>query len=297
MSKNNSIPFFQKVMTEVNQGHETRKKLFAEIESELTLPVISYFTSFNYPVMIEDSDADILEGLLQKMDLTNGLALLINSPGGIGIAAERIINICRHYSGTKEFVALVPGKAKSAATMVCFGASKIYMGGTSELGPIDPQMTLQKDNKVMRFALCNIVDSYKDLFKRATEEKGNLQPYLQQLANYDSREIKEFEAAIELAKDVAVRALENGMMKKIGDKNAIEHKIKVFLTPEHTKTHSRAIYHTEAISCGLNIELIDPKSTFWKNLYELYIRTDHYVSTRASKCFETRSSSFAASPK
>lgn len=64
--------------------------------------------------MIDDADADMLEGILQKLDLTNGLALLISSPGGSGLAAERIINICRNYSVTGEYSAIVPGKAKSA---------------------------------------------------------------------------------------------------------------------------------------------------------------------------------------
>ena len=53
------------------------------------------FTSFNYPVAIDDQDVVLFEDILQKMDLSNGLALLINSPGGDGVAAERIVNICR----------------------------------------------------------------------------------------------------------------------------------------------------------------------------------------------------------
>ncbi|GAH14065.1 unnamed protein product, partial [marine sediment metagenome] len=44
------------------------------------------------------------------MDLSKGLALIINSPGGSGLAAERIINVCRSYSGTEEFWAIVPNK-------------------------------------------------------------------------------------------------------------------------------------------------------------------------------------------
>ena len=52
------------------------------------------------------------------MDLSKGLALIISSPGGDGLAAERIINVCRHYSETKEYWAVVPNKAKSTARMV-----------------------------------------------------------------------------------------------------------------------------------------------------------------------------------
>lgn len=293
METNHEIPVFQHVMTEQNQDHETRRKLFIDLENILGMPVVSYFTSFNFPVMIEDADAAMIEGLLQKIDLTNGLALLINSPGGIGISAERIINICKSYSGTGNFVAIVAGKAKSAATMVCLGADKILMSKTSELGPIDPQFRIQKDNKSVNIALCNLVQSYKDLFEQAVKSEGNIQPYLQQLANYDAREIKEFEAAIELSEDVAIRALQNGMMKGV-QKETIKLKIKVFLTPEETKSHGRSIFYEEAEHCGLNIELIDLKSELWKLSYELFVRTENFTNTRVSKCIESKEYSFAA---
>ena len=77
--------------------------------------------------------------MLRSLDLAAGLAVMINSPGGSGLAAERIINVLRSYSGTGEYWAIDPAKAKSAATMVCLGASKIVMGSVSELGPVDPQ--------------------------------------------------------------------------------------------------------------------------------------------------------------
>ena len=79
-----------------------------------------------------------------------------------------------------EFWAIVPGKAKSAATMICFGASKILMGVSSELGPIDPQLTITDESgQEKRYSLFSIVKSYQSLFANALKAKGNLQPYLQ----------------------------------------------------------------------------------------------------------------------
>lgn len=95
MVKEESNPVIQRVMTEQHQGHETRQRIFVELEKELKRPVVAFFTSFKFPVMIEDADADMLEGVLQKLDLSKGLALFISSPGGDGLAAERIINICK----------------------------------------------------------------------------------------------------------------------------------------------------------------------------------------------------------
>ena len=105
-------PVFLRVLEELNQGHETRRNLFEKLEAEIGRPVITFFTSFAYPVMMEDADVDALAGLLQTMDLTHGLALMISSPGGDGLAAERLINVCRSYSGTSEYQTIVPGQAK-----------------------------------------------------------------------------------------------------------------------------------------------------------------------------------------
>jgi hypothetical protein len=286
-------PVISKVMTEQGQGHPTRKPILAELEKIIKRPVVTFFTSFRFAVMLDDSDADMLEGVLQKIDLSHGLALFISSPGGNGLAAERIINMCRSYSGTGEYWTIIPGKAKSAATMVCFGSSKIMMGATSELGPVDPQIAISENNETKRFSVYNIVKSYDELFEKAVKEKdGNLQPYLQQLSNYDSREIEEYRAALSLSEDIAIRTLASGMMKDHTEKK-IKEQIKIFLTPERTKTHGRPIYRDEASKCCLEIESEDVKEKFWELVYELYIRTNNYVSTQVSKCIESKEHSFS----
>lgn len=292
---NNEI-VYRKVMEEQNQGHKTRKGLFEEIEKELKRPVVSFFTSFNFPVMIEDTDADMIEGIVQNMDLSKGLALIINSPGGSGLAAERIINICRNYSGTGEYWVIVPNKAKSAATMVCFGASKIFMGVTSELGPVDPQMHIHNSN-VGIISANILVESYKDLFKRALKEDGNLEPYLQQLANYDEREIKVFESAIGLSTDIAIRSLTSGMLSDLsGEKEeVIKKRLSMFLEPKVKKMHGRPIYRDEAQSCGLIIEKMASDDRLWELVFELYVRTNNFVSTKVAKAIESLNDSFGAS--
>lgn len=279
---------YDRVLEEQNQGHATRRPHFTDLTEELGRPVVTLFTSFRYPVMIQDDDADMLEGVLRSLDLSDGLALCISSPGGDGLAAERIVNMCREYSGTDEYWTIVPGKAKSAGTMICFGASKIIMGPTSELGPIDPQ--LQEGQQV--FSAFNLVASYRDLFAKAVQETGNLEPYLQQLQHYDEREIAELQAQLDLSQDIAARVLETGMMAGTSKKDILK-KIKMFLTPEQTKTHGRPIYRDGAAACGLNIEAADAESDSWSNIYDLYIRTNNLVQTSASKCIESATHSYS----
>ena len=87
----------------------------------------------------------------------------------------------------------------------------------------------------------------EDLFKKAVKEKGNLQPYLQQLSNYDAREIEEFRKNLSLSEDIAVKALKTGMLSNLSEKQ-IRRKIKDFLSPEKVKTHGRPIYAFDVLA-------------------------------------------------
>ncbi len=143
----------------------------------------------------------------------------------------------------------------------------------------------------VRYSVHNILKSYGELFAKAVKEKGNLEPYLQQLQRYDARDIAEHQASMDLSKDISVRALHTGMMKKL-NKREIGRRISVFLSPEMTKSHGRAIFAEETKQCGLNVEIQDVTSDLWATCYELYIRTDQVCSTSLAKCIETKEHAF-----
>ena len=285
-----------KIIEEKQQTQETRKYLYEKLEKAYKVPVISFFTSFRHPVMIENADADMLENLLLKEDLSRGFVLLISSPGGDGLAAERIVNLCRSYSDTGEFDVLVAGKAKSAATMICLGSSKIIMSQSAELGPIDPQFVEVDENGMPSqvFSAYNLIMSYKKIFEKAVQTDGKMQPYLQALDKYDPRQIQQFISEIELSEDIAVKSLKTGMLKNLSEEK-IKKAIKIFLIPERTKVHGRPIYYQDAQSCGLNIELIEKNNKLWPTIYELYYRLNTYVSSNKSKCIESKKQSFFTS--
>jgi hypothetical protein len=45
---------YDRVLEEQTQGHSTRKELFEGLAEAFGRPVVSFFTSFRYPVMVED---------------------------------------------------------------------------------------------------------------------------------------------------------------------------------------------------------------------------------------------------
>jgi hypothetical protein len=280
---------------EINQEPSGRKRFFREIEKSLQNRVlISFFTSFNKPVQIDDNDCDMLQSILQHIDTTKGIALLINSPGGDGLAAERIVNTCRAYSGTGDYWAIVPGKAKSAGTLIAMGASKIMMPMSAELGPVDPQIFLAENGRQRTFSAHGLVSGYDRIFAEAVASSGRLEPYLQQLSFYDDRDVNIYRGLITLSEHISVKVLSSGMMAGKTD-DEIKKAIEIFLNPvAGTHSHGRPIYANEASSCGIKVETLDVNSVLWRKLYELYARTEMFVSIQASKAIESREESFYA---
>jgi len=285
---------YQKLLNETQQTPKTRQKIIEKIEEQLDKTILTFFTSFKFPVTIEDADAVIIEEVLQNTEFgRGGFALVLNSAGGSGLAAERIINICRAYS-KNNFTVIIPNMAKSAATMISFGSDKIFMSATSELGPIDPQIRIPEGDTYKVYSVHNIIRSYEQLFNDAVRSNGRLEPFLQQLDRYDARDIEEFKRAMELSESIAVKNLKKGMMKRYSEKT-IKIKIKPFLTPLKTKSHGRPIFIDEAKKCGLTIESIDINSELWCDIWELYIRSNYLMNIDCAKLIESKNDNYYAS--
>ena len=286
---------YHRIDLEINQHHPTRKGLIARLEKVVERPVLCYATSFVHPVAMDDNDAVVIEDILQRMDLSKGLALLISSDGGDGLAAERIINACQAHSATGEFIVIVPNMAKSAATMVCMGASEIWMSPTSELGPIDPQI-MRFENGVWRvWAAHSLVKQYDSLMQSIHSSGANnrLEGLIQQLHYFDPRDVQRWKDTIDLSKGIAIKALKGCMLSSLSEAD-IENHIDVFLKPDSgTTDHGRPIYSKEAKSCHLNIREISVHSSEWKLIYELYVRLNTYVSRSVSKSVENKSEYFS----
>jgi hypothetical protein len=290
---------YKRLSEEIGQGHYMRVAHYDKIAEILggNHVLVAYFTSFVWEAPIADQDADMIEEVLQNSDLDGKeLVLLLNSPGGDGLAAERIINICRSYAHSNSFSVIVPKMAKSAATMICLGASRIMMSRTSELGPIDPQFPIHDDNG--RFlgyqAAHELLESYEDLIVRANRTKGRLEPYLQQLARFDARHIRRIKSAQGLSESIAVKCLKSGRMSNLTE-SRIRAKIKPFLDPRYTKDHGRPIYWEVAKSCGMEVELQEQKSELWKQVWDLYVRLNYLVSTNVTKVIESSSDMYVTS--
>lgn len=79
---------------------------------------------------------EVVHGLPKEVPID----LIMHSPGGTAEAAEAIVEYLRgRFPGLRV---IVPIAAMSAATMMAMAADEIVMGAHSQLGPIDPQITI-----------------------------------------------------------------------------------------------------------------------------------------------------------
>jgi len=308
----------------LKSGWESRRLAYRESEELLGLPVVCLFTSFRFwDGMIDDEAREVLERAIETIKPGKGLALILDSPGGYPLAADRIVRVCRSLSGKKGFVCLVPGAAKSAATMIAMGAREIHMGPTSELGPIDPQTIFHGTKGPMTIALAVIVDSYDELIGRLSPDgasstgrrKGLYDDPIEQgrkdgtryvaagsplalairdqLKRFDAHLVAQFRHDIELSRDLAVKYLSTGAMEGL-EESEIERRIKRFLLPAIAKNHGTPIYAEVAEASGLKVKILEHGSIELKIIRSIRAAlVDEMQQSRLAICVESASSSWA----
>jgi ATP-dependent protease ClpP protease subunit len=270
------------------------KSYISEIEAITQRRLVTYFAA---PIdksiaYINDDDPVYIEDLLRVPSHYPGLDLIINSNGGMALSAERIINVCQNYvqkQNNEEFRIIVPKVAKSAATIVALGADRILLCENSELGPIDPQITIQHPTgqKITKSAYL-IVKAVEELTNKANSLiPSKNQRYLAFLNqyNYDIYTVAKNE--LSLSKDITQKIIER---KKSRYNNLTFEDFKIFTDPEKTLSHGRLIgikdLYEKAICsvgfvCDINdffLNKISPKLDEQKInrlsylIWELYIR-------------------------
>ena len=124
-----------------------RKQKLEALKSLTGRPILVYAVDFLNPVKqqagsllsINLADKDHFEEIAQGIS-GNAIDLLIHSSGGSAEATESIVALLR--SRFSDIRVLVPGTAKSAATMLAMSANQLLLDHLSELGPTDPQMVI-----------------------------------------------------------------------------------------------------------------------------------------------------------
>ncbi len=226
--------------------------------------------------------------MLSTIGEVDNLDLMIHSPGGNGVVAEKIVDMCRHYC-KKNFRVIVPNMAKSAATLISLGADEILMGYCSELGPIDPQKVINIAGVMQQISGQSFIQARKDLLKDLQKSKNQGLDYtglLQQLAfsSMDPAFILECEKEVEFSKDFVKKRLPEGMLKvKFPGLSLSQRKRKAssiarnLTSTDRRFIHGRMIGPAECSTLGLNIAELKQDDPYWENIFQLYVRAEVFM--------------------
>jgi hypothetical protein len=248
-----------------------RQLLIRDIEGLTGRCLMSYFTDCDTDAQIDNSDDKYLLELLTEADCDK-IDLLLETNGGFTDATEKVVSILQDQ--VTDLRVIVPKRAKSNGTLLALAARQIVMGAGSELGPIDPMLTLQPGQLVPA-----------QFIVQAPEQVNAI---LLQAAMY----------AIKQTQKLATELLRAGML--VGkDELEIQNVVGALSTRDMYHSHGSVIDHKEAQRLGLTVHYLEPSDLLWQWLWLLRCMYEHDARRqRVTKIFEGRriSSSIRQTP-
>ncbi len=162
----------------------------------------------------------------------------------------------RAVVGNAAFRIIVPDMAKSAGTLMTFGADQILMSDTSELGPIDPQIPhVGASGELRRLSVLTYIKAYEE-WKDALDANGNDVTACIMMSKLDPATLRHYRFVADRARNLAENLLKQGIFRLIpGNYTQIPAD---FMNLDQFSTHGQVIDAQDALRIGLNIEVLDP---------------------------------------
>jgi len=258
-----------------------RRKYLKKLNTYTNRNVIAYYSGWLQRPGIEgseinDDDKNGFMLAIQGMDCSQGLDLILHTPGGGIAATESIIDyLHRKFTDTKDNIdirVIVPQIAMSAGTMISCSGKSILLGRQSNLGPIDPQLR--------GIPAHGVIEEFKKAHEEIKNDNSKLAVWQFILQKYHPTFLTECENAIALSEEFVLRNLKNVMFKGRGDAETRAKKVVSYLTAyKDRKTHGRHINIDECKSIGLVVEDMEAD----QKLQDLILTIHHcYMHTLAN---------------
>jgi ATP-dependent protease ClpP protease subunit len=211
----------------------------------------------------------LIEDLIFDADPGIDLHLILNSPGGDGESALRIIRSLQ--ARCRELTVIVPDQAKSAATLLTIGADHIIMGPTSDLGPVDPQLLVGDQARGQYVAAKDIVDAVDDAMRQVTAAPDTYPLHASLLADVNALVVQQARSALARTDDQLMEALRSNPNRSRESCEATKDKLVGPLITD-PKSHGAVFGAEDASTAGLPVNNIDPRSDQWQLIWRLWAK-------------------------
>ena len=227
--------------------------------------------------VIFDRCVPFFEELLFDADPEQDLHVMLGTPGGDGETALRLIR--QAQSRCRRLSVIVPDQAKSAGTLFVLGADEIYMGPTSDLGPVDPQFLLPNGSLAAARA---IIAAVEDAERRIQQNPTTYPLHASLLSDITAIMVQQARDAMERTEDLVEEALACVDSRSQEDVEALSSELKDHLISKQTD-HSAIVSADDARKCGLPVRAADPGSEQWRSIWRLWTK---YLVLRAEYVYE-----------
>jgi len=274
----------------LEQARYARQNLIRSIEERTGRRLIAYVAAPG--TSIGSMDIPPFVDLLHDVAHGSDLDLLLQTPGGDVDQAERLVIMCRKRVGNGSFRVIVPDSAKSAGTLIAIATDSIVMGEPSELGPIDPQVTITTaSGEPMQRPAQSFLDGLDEIVKAAEHELSAA--YFPLLDKLDPALIDFCRKALLRSEQFADRFLTEYMLKSDPAKaQQVAHDLN---DATQYLSHGAVIDAERALKMGLKVELLPPESDLWQAYWRLYCQLRLVWTTPTSRVYEGRRASLVVS--
>jgi hypothetical protein len=207
------------------------------------------------------------EELLIGADHDQDLHLLLDSPGGDGETAVRLVRAAQ--ARCSELTVLVPNQAKSAGTVLAMGAHHILMGPTSDLGPVDPQFQQSPERGL--YSAKDLIAAVENAEAAIAKNPDSYPLHASLLADYTAVMVQQARSAMSRTKDLVKEALRSNPDRESGEVERLAEALKEPLIdlPLH---HGAVFGVADAESAGLPVIRADPRSDQWQLIWRLWTK-------------------------
>lgn len=225
----------------------------------------------------------LFEETLFDADPAQDLHVILGTQGGDGETALRLIR--QAQSRCRELTIIVPDQAKSAGTLFALGAHRIYMGPTSDLGPVDPQFQLSDGSLASARAIIAAVDRAEDRIQQSPDTYP-LHAFL--LEPVTAMVVQQARDSLARTGDLVREALASVPDRSEQEASDLANALESPLIGE-PRSHGAVISAADARSFGLPVEEADPGSERWRAVWSLWMK---YAVLNAVRVYEGQMASY-----
>ncbi|MFZ1996499.1 MAG: hypothetical protein WAU75_20475 [Solirubrobacteraceae bacterium] len=261
-----------------------RRKYLKALSEQTGRAVIVYATAYlDNKEQVTAADLAVgmgdLQGFMEAVSNVQErqLDLFLHSPGGSPEAAESIMAYLR--TRFDHIRAVVPVAAMSAATMMALACDEIVMGAHSQLGPIDPQLSIATPEGQRSAPAQAILDQFEKA-KIECQDTKNIAAWLPILRGYGPGLLAMCSHQRSLAEDFATKSLETHMFA--GESNAHEQAASAaawFADFSYFQSHGRRVSREDARAQGIRVVSLEENDDLQDAVLSVHHAVSHTLSS------------------